>query len=124
MITDQQIDEAKTQTNYTEDNIIHEHNDCIRIAYEWFDAQKKTKAVSRKLIQLKHLIEEWGGRYVSRSDVQVAATLHPEIYGSYPFFNISVRLVEPSDSRLNNIGESRTQKCREYHNPKKYKIKE
>ena len=32
----------KKRTKYIyPDDISHEHNDCIRIAYEWLDAQKE-----------------------------------------------------------------------------------
>lgn len=84
----------------------HEHNDCIRIAFEWLDAQKKTKGLNQKGYALKHMIEGWAGRYVSQDDVEVAAILHPEIKGKYPSFNISARLVEPSQKRLQGIGEA------------------
>lgn len=43
MITDKQIELAKHKTNYNPDSPYHEHNDSIRIAYEWLDAQKKIK---------------------------------------------------------------------------------
>jgi hypothetical protein len=55
------------------------------------------------------MIEKWGGRYVSQSDVEVAAELHSKIKGSYPYFNISARLTRPSDARLANIAEAKTQ---------------
>lgn len=84
----------------------HEHDDCIRIAYEWLDAQSKTKGVTRKTYALKHIIEEWGGRYVSQSDVEVAAQIHPLVRGVYPHFNISSGLTLPSQRRLEGIGEA------------------
>ena len=74
---------------------------------------------------LKHYIEEWAGRYVSTSDVEVAATLHPEINGQYPFYNISSRLTEPSVSRLENIGEALTHNSkRSNHISENYKLHE
>lgn len=105
MLTDAQIEEAKRNTKYSlpAKNIVHYHNDCIRIAYEWLDAQKKIQSLTRKPYPIKHIIEEWAGRYISRSDVEVAATLHPKIRGEYPFFNISARLTTPSRSRLDDI---------------------
>lgn len=107
MLSDEEIDEAKKQIRYSlPDGGHHQHNDCIRIAYEWLDAQKKIKTTSRKGYALKHLIEKWGGRYVSTSDVEVAAFLHPDIEGEYPHFNISARLTMPSDQRLKNISEA------------------
>jgi hypothetical protein len=61
---------------------------------------------------LKHIIERWAGRYVSQSDVEVAAALHPGITGSYPNFNLSKRLVLPNDRRLVGIGEALSQDYR------------
>ena len=110
MLTDKQIEEAKQATVYSLGNdILHEHNDCIRMAYEWLDAQKKTKGRSTKTYALKHMIERWCGRYISTSDVDVAAHMHPEIHGKYPYFNISARLIRPSNDRLNGLSEAFTQ---------------
>ena len=124
MITDSQIEKAKGKTKYTLNDQHHEHNDCIRIAYEWLDAQKKIKNPTPKRFALKHIIEKWSGRYVSTSDVDVAAQLHPDVYGQYPHFNISSRLTEPSICRLNGIPEAMTQGYRERHNSDLYKIHE
>lgn len=88
---------------------LHEHDDCIRIAHEWFDAQTITKVPTRKNMAIKHIIENWAGRYISKSDVEVAAALHPKIRGIYPHFNIDARLTRPSDSRLADIPEAKTQ---------------
>jgi hypothetical protein len=86
---------------------VHEHDDCIRIAYEWLDAQRKTKTPRwPRHYALKHLIERWAGRYVSQNDVEVAAELHPEIRGVYPSYNIGTRLVWPSEARLVGISEA------------------
>ncbi len=92
----------------------HEHNDCIRIAYEWIDAQTKTKHPQETV--WKPHIEYWGKRYVSASDIDVAAYMHPDIKlkkvhprdGSSPYIllNISKRIIVPSINRLKNIGES------------------
>ena len=83
-----------------------EHNDCIRMAYEWLDAQTKTKTQRMTYNPLKHIIEKWCGRYVSQSDVEVAAWLHPDIFGTYPNFNLSSRLTLPSLKRLSDISEA------------------
>lgn len=110
MLTDKQIEQAKKTTPYTiGDDVFHEHNDCIRMAYEWLDAQKKTKGLTAKTYALKHMIERWCGRYISTSDVDVAAHMHPDIHGQYPHFNISARLTRPSTERLKGIGEAFTQ---------------
>jgi hypothetical protein len=107
MLTDQQIEDAKLKVTYSlEEGGHHEHPDCIRIAYEWLDAQIKTKGPNKSHRSIKHYVEGWGGRYVSRTDVDVAAFLHPEIKGTYPFFNISSKLTLPSELRLSGIGEA------------------
>lgn len=105
VLTDKEIEEAKKRAPKVADGQ-HEHNDCIRIAYEWLDAQKKTRNPTTKDRQFKHIIESWGERYVSTDDVQVAAWLHPEIKGKYPRFNIGKRLTLPSKARLGNIEEA------------------
>lgn len=112
MLSASEISSAKKRTQYSHGNadVLHEHDDCIRIAYEWLDAQTKTKGVTRTSYPLKHIIEKWAGRYVSQSDVEVAALMHPEIRGTYPHFNISTRLTLPSGVRLAGIGEARTQR--------------
>jgi hypothetical protein len=85
---------------------VHEHDDCIRIAYEWLDAQRKLRNPRwPRHHALKHHIERWAGRYVSQNDVEVAAELHPEIRGIYPSYNIGA-LIWPSESRLAGIGEA------------------
>jgi hypothetical protein len=124
MITDAAIEIAKKNTAYTLDSHHHEHNDCIKIAYQWLDAQKKTKGISVKGNALKHLIENWGGRYVSTSDVCVAAELHPDIHGKYPRFNISTRLTEPSTTRLDGLPEAMTHHYRDHHKSVSYKLHE
>jgi hypothetical protein len=88
----------------------HEHPDCIRLAYQWLDAQKKTKGANmRQTAPIKHAIERWAGRYISTNDVEVAAYLHPEVHGRYPCYNLSQRLIWPNERRLEGIGEARTQ---------------
>lgn len=125
MLSDEQIEYGKANVEYSlKEGGHHEHNDCIRIAYEWLDAQKKTKNPSKKLYPLKHIIESWAGRYISRTDVDVAAFLHPDIHGIYPCFNISTRLTLPSAERLRGIPEAFTQRCRGSFNPSIYSGKE
>lgn len=106
MLTAEQIADAKKQTKYSLGSKHHEHDDCIRIAYEWLDAQVKTKRPITRPFPVKHLIEKWAGRYVSASDVDVAATMHPDIVGKYPYFNISTRLTLPAERRLHGIEEA------------------
>jgi hypothetical protein len=125
VLTDEQIEQAKGRTNYTTGEPLHQHNDCIRIAYEWLDAQIKTVSPTKRGFALKHLIEKWGGRYVSQSDVEVAAQMHPKVKGKYPYYNISARLVLPAEERLRGIGEAFTHSnYREQQTAEKYTYKE
>jgi hypothetical protein len=121
MITDEDIEAAKARTRYT-DQPHHEHNDCIRLAYEWLDAQKTVKVAPRKYLPLKHIIEKWAGRYVSQTDVDVAATIHADVRGVYPNFNLSTRLTRPNDRRLTCIGEALTQGYRDRINETRYAL--
>lgn len=121
MLTDQEIQQA-IDTMSKNPNNLHEHPDCVRIAYAWLDAQKKIQSTCRQSYPLKHFIEKWAGRYVSQDDVEVAAYLHPEITGKYPNFNISSHLTEPRRSRLSSIAEAMTQlDYHTRHDPKTYK---
>ena len=120
MLTDAQIESAKKSTKYSDREPLHEHNDCIRFAYEWFDAQTKTKGFTKKSFAIKHLVERWAGRYVSTSDVEVAAFLHPDIKGSYPYFNISAKLTNPSKDRISQLGQAFTQDYNDRHNQGDY----
>lgn len=124
VISDAQIDAAKKNIRCRSDLPLHEHNDCIRFAYQWLDAQTKTKTCTSKTYPLKHVIEKWAGRYVSTSDVEVAASLHPDIVGNYPHFNISARLTEPSTDRLKGLSEAFSQDYRERHEADIYKSRE
>ncbi|MGE0810289.1 MAG: hypothetical protein AB7N69_06690 [Immundisolibacter sp.] len=125
MLTDNQIEYGKAKVTYSlNEGGRHEHHDCIRMAYEWLDAQKKIKNPTTKTFALKHIIEEWAGRYISTSDVEVAAYLHPEIHGRYPHFNISARLTVPSDSRLSGISEALSQRYRDRFDSSVYSARE
>lgn len=125
MLTDEQIAATKMGFRYAHpSDVLHEHNDCIRMAYEWLDAQNVRATSSGKFRALKHIIEKWAGRYISQSDVEVAAAMHPRIRGKYPDFNLSARLIQPSDSRLNDIGEALTQDYRARLEPKAYAMQE
>lgn len=121
MITDAQIEAAKKQIKYlSPSDVVHEHNDCIRFAYEWLDAQTKIKGRIGRPRPIKHLVERWAERYVSQSDVEVAALMHPDIRGTYPFFNISVRLTEPSKARLLGMAEAGSHAGTYKHDSKDY----
>ncbi|TGK41237.1 hypothetical protein [Leptospira andrefontaineae] len=120
-LTDIEIEEAKGKVDYNHPHHYHQSNDCIRIAFEFIDAQKKTKTISKYPIVDKHLVENWAGRYISMSDVEVACFLHNEVKGKYPFYNISKNLTDPSTERLKNIKEAFSQSgYRERHQTIKY----
>jgi len=122
VLTDEQIRVAIEKVKRPESN--HEHPDCVRIAYAWLDAQANTKHAQQSMRPLKHIIERWGGRYVSQTDVEAAALLHPRIKGSYPSYNISSRLIEPSDARLAPIGQAFAHDYRDRHSLKDYARRE
>lgn len=123
MLTDQEIQQAIDKISPYPST--HQHPDCVRIAYAWLDAQKKIQTINNKPHALKHTIENWAGRYVSLSDVEVAAYLHPEIKGTYPNYNISSKLTEPCRDRLTNISEAmKHPSYHEKHDPKYYKYHE
>jgi hypothetical protein len=86
----------------------HEHPDCIRIAMQWFDAQPRKDRRMSESLPMKHMIEQWAGRYVSQHDVEVAARLLG-LNGRYPRFAISDRLIYPDICRLDGIDEAFTQ---------------
>ena len=121
MLSDTKIENAKRTTKYSHEKPHHEHMDCIRMAYEWLDAQTKTQTETKTTNPLKHIIEKWAGRYVSTSDVEVAAQMHPDVKGVYPHFNISARLTEPSIERLKGIAEAFKQSYRDNHDQSVYK---
>jgi hypothetical protein len=125
MLTDDQIAAAKNGFRYRHPaEVLHEHNDCIRMAYEWLDAQNVRATSSGKFHALKHIIEKWAGRYISQSDVEVAAAMHPRIRGKYPDYNLSARLIQPSDRRLKGIGEALSQGYREQLETSTYAMQE
>jgi hypothetical protein len=111
MLTDDAIERAKKRIRHSHpDGVHHEHRDCVRLAYEWLDAQLKLAEPSRRnTYPLAHIISHWAGRSVSVADVEVAAELNPEITGRYPHFNIAARLTMPHHRRLVGIGQARTQ---------------
>jgi hypothetical protein len=80
----------------------HEHTDCILIAFEWLDAQRIVKQGEDRG-SLKVRVECWAKRYISESDVRVAAHLHPRIKGRYPAYNLSNRRVRPALSRIEGL---------------------
>jgi hypothetical protein len=107
-LTDEEIENAKKEIVYSYSGYsepLHQHNDCIRICYEWLDAQEKM-TIKKVCCDYKHDVQHWAKRYVSRADFEVAAFLHPEIKGEYPKYNLRKVTVLPSITRLANIGEA------------------
>ncbi|WP_394227587.1 hypothetical protein [Paracoccus marcusii] len=102
VLTDAQIVQAKKDAGQIQPR--HEHNDCIRMAYEWLDVQRTTKG--KRSADWKHIIERWCGRYISDDDVRIAAFMNPKIDGKYPNYNIGKQLTLPSSQRLRAIGEA------------------
>lgn len=101
--SDEQIEEAIKA--FYSPGVTNQHPDCIRIAIEWLSAQHYIEGRGRKRFALKHLIENWAGRYVSWCDVHVAAKLLG-LEGEYPHYGLSARLILPKLDRLDNIGEA------------------
>lgn len=126
MLNLEQIAAGKLITKYDDpSNVVHEHPDCFRIAYEWLDAQVTIVGYSTRCRPLKTMIESWAGRYVSKANVEVAAQLHARISGRYLYdFNLDNRLISPCCSRLLSIPEALTQDYREKHNEADYTLKE
>lgn len=98
--------------------------DQIEIAYQWLDAQEKVLHPTKKGWALKHMIERWGGTYIREEDVVWAARLHHQIFGVYPNYNISERLVLPDDCRLIGIPSASTTAKREPMWKQNYSVKE
>lgn len=98
-LSTEEIARAKQQANLQSPR--HEHDDCIRMAYEWLDAQKTTP--TRRADDWKHIVEYWCGRYITDDDVKIAALLHPRVEPDGNRLNISRRLVLPSFERLIGI---------------------
>lgn len=49
MLTDQEIQQAINIISKNPNNL-HEHPDCVRIAYAWLDAQKKNTKYMQQII--------------------------------------------------------------------------
>ena len=104
-LTDQEIMDSKAALKLH--NAQHEHNDCIRMAYEWLDAQKTTR--TKRSDDWKHLVEFWCGRSITPDDLKIAAHLHPKIERQGDELNIGKRMTLPSFERLIGISEAKTQ---------------
>lgn len=107
MLTGEQIAAAKRQVRYRyPDDILHEHDDCIRMCYEWLSAQRHTTSShGRGVAGFRSLIMHWAGSYVSKDDVDVALVMLPRLIVTMHDSNLSRKLVLPKDSRLEGIGQ-------------------
>ena len=105
ILTHQKILDAKNALKLHKPQ--HEHDDCIRMAYEWLDAQKAIK--TKRSDDWKHLVEYWCGRSITTDDLKIAAHLHPKIERDGDALNIGKRMALPSFERLIGISEAKTQ---------------
>lgn len=99
-LTDEQIVGA----GYMETSI-----DEVRICCAWLEAQRRTDDLSCVGSPLRHIIQEWGGRYVTEHAVTIAAKLLG-IKGNYPKFNINPNFTFPHHERLQGIDAAFTHK--------------
>ena len=91
--------------------------DTVRIAFAWLDAQRFKNTGRGPQHALKHIIEGWADRYVSRDAVVIAAHIHPRIRGKYPGFNLSgSKYTYPDPARLAPIPSAGKQPKNRNHN--------
>ena len=77
--------------------------ECVEVAYQFLDAQKKCVLKKQSHYALKGMVERWSRRYISRLDVEMAIRLHPELRGNASSCNISSNFVMPSMNRLSRV---------------------
>lgn len=127
-VTSKVILEAKKVKYCNDKNPYHEHDDCVRIAMEFLDAQPLLVSVpprhNRSLrYSLKSMVEHWAGRYVSAADVRLAGKMM-KLKGNYPFYNIPIKKTKPHHSRLSEIPEAYTQRSTYEGNPEHFSNEE
>jgi hypothetical protein len=106
MFSDKEIEKVKDGFEYFWADGYHQHNDCIRIAAHWLDAQKRTKVCGVSPSVVKHTAEIWAQRYVSASDVEVAAHLLGIGRSERGLIGVSKLQTRPAERRLRNISEA------------------
>ena len=108
MLTSTSIALAKLFITYpTPYDIYHEHDDCIRICHEWLSAQRLRKQnTGFGVRQVRNLIMQWGGSYVSKDDMLVAASMVPGLRLDMGKGNLQKSLTLPSDARLIGISQA------------------
>jgi hypothetical protein len=78
--------------------------DCVRIAYQFLDAQKKIKNPTVSRVPIKSAMKDWSGFYVSGSAIDLAISLHPELVGDHLCLNIPrSQWVIPDRARLAGV---------------------
>ena len=108
MLTDEQIKSAIDEMGiYFGADEPYDH---IRMAYEWLDAQEKTKRVMSKSVMFnselptpRQMCIDWCGWFMCENAFAIAAYMHPEIKGEYPRFNISSKYTLPRIERINGM---------------------
>lgn len=108
MLTDEQIKAAIDEMGiYFGTDEPYDH---IRMAYEWLDAQEKTKDVipmSRSFHSHaptpRQMCMDWCGWFMCENAFAIAAYMHPEIKGEHPRFNISEQFILPSMKRISGL---------------------
>lgn len=114
ILTKEHIQKSKEGMKNIYNETYYEHDDCVRIAYEFLSAQPVLSQAPPRhkrglFYSLKSMIEHWAGRYVSTDDVKLAAKILG-LKGTYPFYNIPIAKTRPLKSRLTNIKEAFTQR--------------
>lgn len=106
MLTSKQIADAKKRVRYRYPNdILHEHDDCIRMCHEWLQVQSSVSGMKGPGIAMfRSLIMHWAGSYVSKDDVDVALVFLPTLKVTLHESNISKKLMLPDDRRLKDLG--------------------
>lgn len=115
-VTAEQIAKAKSEAPYSRAHVPHFHDDGIRAAYVFLDVQRKLLHPTSKAICWKHAVEWWAGFNVSQADVEVAAHMHPEVFGRYPYYNIHANYVHPADCRLVGLESISNRRPRVFYN--------
>jgi len=99
--SDEEINEAREKVpSFTSEKYIAD-NDAVRMCVEWLDGQKLTRASNS--VACEDYVSLWAYKTIRRVDMEIAAYMHPRIYGIYPYYNVSKRRIKPSRVRLEGI---------------------
>ena len=97
MLTDAEIEAAKGRTAYTA-KPHHEHNDCIRMAYQWLDAQNQVKVAKKR--HLPRVVGHQRGVEAVRKLVRAVRSMGLEALTLYAFSTENWRRPEDEISAL------------------------